>query len=116
MDANTYMLGRPKANENYHISKLFGLQQSGSTEDHGETMEEFNEEDIWGSVKDAEVQQTGLQENGFNAVPVYRSMGVKEGNNNSSRRSAKNPRKESCHEENNRRRMRYQSAPVNIPD
>lgn len=110
------MLDRPTTTENYHMYKLFGLPQSGSIEDHCQTMEEFNEDDIWGTVNDAEAKQMGLQENGCNVVSVCRSMGVKEGNSNSSRRSVKIPRKESCHEENNRRRMRYQSAPVNIPD
>lgn len=99
MDGSNYILGRPKDKDNYHSYELFGLQQSGTIEDHCETMEEFNEEDIWGSLSDAEAKQVCLHENGFNAVPICRTMGVKE----------------SCQEDNNMR-MRYQSAPVNIPD
>jgi hypothetical protein len=111
------MLGREKTKEKYHIYKLFGLQQSGNIEEHSETMIEFNEEDIWGGINDAEAKQVGLQENGWNGVTVCRSMGIMEGNSNNSRRPVKIPWKESCHEENNRRRMRYQSsAPLNIPN
>jgi hypothetical protein len=84
--------------------------------ENSETMEEFNEEDIWGGVNDAETEQVGLQENGWTGAAVCRSMGIKEGNSNNSRRSVEIPWKESCHEENNGKRMRYQSsAPVNIP-
>lgn len=111
------MLGRPKPKDKYHIYKLYGLQQSRSIEDHCETMEEFHEQGIWGDVNDAKAKQIGLLEDGWNGVAVCRSMGFVEGNSNNSTRSVKIPWKESCHEENNRRRMRYQSsAPVNIHD
>jgi len=96
--------------------KLFGLQQPGSIEDHCEAMEEFSEEDIWGGVNDAEAKHVRLQENGCNVVPVCRSIRAKEGNSNTSSRSVIIPRKDPCHEENRKSRMRYQSAPVNIPD
>lgn len=110
------MLGRLKTKESYHVYNLFGLQQSGSIEDNRETMEEFNEEDIWGGVDDPEAKQVGLQENACNFVAMCISMGNKMGDSNKNRKSVKIPRKESCHEDdNNRRGMKYQSAPVNIP-
>lgn len=110
------MLSRPKTMENHHIYKFFDFQQSGSIE-NSDRMEEFNEEDIWGNSIDPETKQVGFQENGCNGVALCRSMG-NEGNSNNIRRSVKIPRKESCHEENSRRRRaRYRSsAPVNIPD
>jgi len=116
MDGGNSLLGRPKTKENYHIYKLFSLEQSGK-EDRCEMMEEFNEEDIWGGFNHAKARQVGSHENEWNGVPVCRSVGIMEGNNNNTRRAVKIPWKESWHEENNRRRMRYQcSAPVNIPN
>lgn len=116
MDGGNSLLGRPKTKENYHIYKLFRLEQSGK-EDRCEMMEELNEEDIWGGFNHAEATQVGSHENEWNRVPVCRSVGIMEGNNNNTRRPVKIPWKESWHEENNRRRMRYQcSAPVNIPN
>jgi hypothetical protein len=112
MDGINSMMGGPKTKVNYHIYKLFGLQQSGSIE-NSERMEEFHEEDIWGSIDADTSEQVGFQDNGCNDVEVCRLL-EKEGNYNNSRRSV---RKESYHEENNKRRMRHQSsAPVNIPD
>jgi hypothetical protein len=118
MDGSNYVLGRPKTEVKYHVSKLFGLEKSGSVEDHCDTIEEFSEEDIWGGVNyDAEAKQAGLQENGCNVVAECRSMEIMEGNSNTSRSSGKIVMKESCHEENNGRRMRHNStAPVSIPN
>lgn len=108
------MLRRPKS-ENHHLYQLFGIQQSGRAE-KSERMEEFNEEDIWGSIDAETSEQVGFEENVCNGVTVCRSIG-KEGNTNNSTRSVKIHRKESYHEENDKRRMRYRSsAPVNIPD
>jgi len=104
--------------ENHHIYKFHGFQQSGSIE-NSDSMEEFNEEDIWGGYTiDPETKPViGFQENGFNGVPPSRSMG-KEGSSNNRKRSVKIHNKESCDEaDNNTRVTRYQSsAPVNIPD
>jgi hypothetical protein len=109
------MLARSKPKENHHIYKLFGFQQSGSIE-KSERMEEFNEEDIWDSIDAETSEQVGFKENGCNGVAVCRSM-AKDGNNKNNRRSVMIHRKESYREENDKRRMRYQSsAPVNIPD
>jgi hypothetical protein len=118
MDGSKSVLSGPKIEEKNHVYKLSGLEQSRSIEDHCETMEEFSEEDIYGGVNyDVEAKQAGLQENGCNVVAQCRSMGIMEGNGNNSRRSVNILKKESCHEENNGRRMRYHSsAPVNIPN
>jgi len=101
------MFSRPKTKENYHIYKLFGLQKYESIEDHCEIMEDFNEEDIWGDVNDAEAKQVVLHENGCNVLAGWRSKGHNEGNSNKSRRLVNILLKESCHEESNRRRIKY---------
>lgn len=111
------MFSWAKTEEKYHIYKLPGLQKSESIYDRCESMEDFNEEDIWGGVNDAEANQVGLQENGCNVVAGCKSKGLKEGNINNSRRTVNVLPKESCHEESNRRRIKYQSsAAVNIPN
>lgn len=107
------MLGRIK--ENNHIYKPFDFQRSGGME-KSEWTEEFNEEHIWGSNDTQTSEQVDFKENGFTSVAVGRSMG-KGLNEDNSRRSVKIHRKESNNEENNKRRMRYQSStPVNIPE
>lgn len=75
-------------------------------------MEEFTEEDIWGGVNDAETRQ----ENQCSVVSVCGSRGSKQGNSNTSKRPVIIPRREPGREENSKRRLRYRSAPVNIPE
>lgn len=104
MDGSNFMLGRPKTMGNYDIYQLFGCQQFKNRE-NSETIEEFNEEDIWGGATDAEDKQAAFRENGCNSVKEW-IVG-----NDGNRKINK------FHGENHSLRgNQFSSAPVKIPD
>ncbi|GLJ53040.1 hypothetical protein SUGI_1129630 [Cryptomeria japonica] len=118
MERGNSALERPKTKKSCEISghknKLWGFQSSNNRE-NTEEFDEFTEEDVWG-VAETEAKQSGCYENGNKGNAVSRK-GSKEMNIgvNSSRRM-KIPRGWNHYDENGSNQMRYQSAPVNIPD
>eukprot|EP01018_Ginkgo_biloba_P031055 Gb_40492 [translate_table: standard] len=117
--SNSY-LGRPRTKENNvpqgHLSKLLGLYGSGIAENNGipEKSEEYDEEDIW-AVDSRESSEVFFQENGVKNLQASRMN--KESNSRCAPVASRMiPAKNVNNSEENGRRMRYQSAPVNIPD